>query len=118
METLGFQGRTQTQLDAYKTLSRQHASAQTEAADAAWMQRRPSSDGTGAVTFSTYLLPFSYAFFGSPQRGKCRTISGRERVVATPDTVNSLGRIGRGSKAPRAGVATTLSLIFGFASPL
>ena len=70
METNGFQGRNQAQLDAYKALRKAHTSAQTEAAYVAWSKQMDAPSRAAEVTFSTYLLPFTYSFFGNPQRAK------------------------------------------------
>jgi hypothetical protein len=70
METNGFQGRNQAQLDAYKALRTTHSSAQTEAAYLGWRKQMESPSPSAQVSFSTYVLPFTYSFFGTAQRGK------------------------------------------------
>lgn len=65
IEQRGPAGRSQQELDAFRRLSRRYAEGRFEQLYALWRDACAPARSGPQVTFSTFVLPFSYGFFGT-----------------------------------------------------
>jgi hypothetical protein len=79
-EKNGLGGRSQGVLDDYRRQSRRYADGLFEEQYAAWKTGQELVKAPLPVTFSNYVLPFSYAFFGTIAAAKSEGIGGGARV--------------------------------------
>jgi hypothetical protein len=73
-ELRGAAGRPQEALDLFRRLSRRYAERRFQAQYAAWKNATTAPAKVSKIGFSTFLLPFSYKFFGAGGGGKSNAI--------------------------------------------
>ena len=68
-EVSGPTGRSQEVLDTFRRLSRRYAESRFEQRYAAWREAKTSPGSESRIVFSSFVLPHSYAFFGTVAGG-------------------------------------------------